>query len=432
MDTPLRAGNLRLRVTLFSLSIVARIVQKFGGTSVADIDRIIRVSHKVKAELDRGHQVAVVVSAMAGATNKLIELCSGVSPMFDAREYDTVVATGEQITAGLTALALQKLGVNARSWLGWQIPIRTDDVHAKARILSIETEELERRMNDGEVPVISGFQGLSDRGRITTLGRGAGDLSAVAMAAALKADRCDIYTDVDGVYTTDPRIVTRAQKLNRITYEEMLELASQGAKVLQTRSVELAMNHRVRLQVLSSFADQVGSDLPGTLVVDEGEIVEQEVVTGIAYSRDEAKVTLLGVADSPGVAAAIFGPLTDAAINVDMIVQNVAPDGKSTDMTFTVSKADLSRAVAVLEGARDQLSYDRIIADSNVVKLSVIGVGMRSHAGVAQRMFKALAEKGINIQVISTSEIKVSVLVAEDYTELALRALHTVYGLDAP
>jgi aspartate kinase len=432
MDTPLRAGNLRQRFTLFSLSIVARIVQKFGGTSVADIDRIIRVSHKVKAELDRGNQVAGVVSAMAGETNKLIELCSGVSPMFDAREYDTVVATGEQITAGLTALALQKLGVNARSWLGWQIPIRTDDVHAKARILSIETEELERRMNDGEVPVISGFQGLSDRGRITTLGRGAGDLSAVAMAAALKADRCDIYTDVDGVYTTDPRIVTRAQKLHRITYEEMLELASQGAKVLQTRSVELAMNHRVRLQVLSSFADQVGSDLPGTLVVDEGEIVEQEIVTGIAYSRDEAKVTLLGVADSPGVAAAIFGPLTDAAINVDMIVQNVAPDGKSTDMTFTVSKADLSRAVAVLEGARDQLSYDRIIADSNVVKLSVIGVGMRSHAGVAQRMFKALAEKGINIQVISTSEIKVSVLVAEDYTELALRALHTVYGLDAP
>jgi aspartate kinase len=432
MDTPLRAGNRRRRITLFSLSIVARIVQKFGGTSVADIDRIIRVSHKVKAELDRGHQVAVVVSAMAGATNKLIELCSGISPLFDAREYDAVVATGEQITAGLTALALQKLGVNARSWLGWQIPIRTDDVHAKARILAIETEELERRMNDGEVPVISGFQGLSDRGRITTLGRGAGDLSAVAMAAALKADRCDIYTDVDGVYTTDPRIVTRARKLNRITYEEMLELASQGAKVLQTRSVELAMNHRVRLQVLSSFADQVGSDLPGTLVVDEGEIVEQEVVTGIAYSRDEAKVTLLGVADSPGVAAAIFGPLTDAAINVDMIVQNVASDGKSTDMTFTVSKADLSRAVAVLEGARDQLSYDRIIADSNVVKLSVIGVGMRSHAGVAQRMFKALAEKGINIQVISTSEIKVSVLVAEDYTELALRALHTVYGLDAP
>jgi len=432
MDTPLRAGNPSLGAPLLSLSIVARIVQKFGGTSVADIDRIIRVSHKIKAELDRGHQVAVVVSAMAGATNRLIELCSGVSPMFDAREYDTVVATGEQVTAGLTALALQKLGVNARSWLGWQIPIRTDDVHAKARILSIETEELERRMADGEVPVISGFQGLSDRGRITTLGRGAGDLSAVAMAAALKADRCDIYTDVDGVYTTDPRIVARARKLKTITYEEMLELASQGAKVLQTRSVELAMNHRVRLQVLSSFADHVGSDLPGTLVVDEGEIVEQEVVTGIAYSRDEAKVTLLGVADSPGVAAAIFGPLTDAAINVDMIVQNVASDGKSTDMTFTVSKADLGRAVAVLEGARDQLSYHRIIADSNVVKLSVIGVGMRSHAGVAQRMFKALAEKGINIQVISTSEIKVSVLVAEDYTELALRALHTVYGLDAP
>ena len=411
---------------------MARIVLKFGGTSVADIDRIIRVSHKVKAELDRGNQVCVVVSAMAGATNKLIELCSGISPMFDSREYDTVVATGEQVTAGLTAMALQKLGVNARSWLGWQIPIRTDDVHAKARILSIDAQELERRMELGVVPVVSGFQGLSDRGRITTLGRGAGDLSAVAMAAALKADRCDIYTDVDGVYTTDPRIVSKARKLTKITYEEMLELASQGAKVLQTRSVELAMNHRVRIQVLSSFADQTGSDLPGTLVVDEGEIVEQEIVTGIAYSRDEAKVTLLQVADSPGVAAAIFGPLTDAAINVDMIVQNVAPDGKTTDMTFTVSKADLSRAVSVLEGARDHLSYARIVADSNVVKLSVIGVGMRSHAGVAQRMFKALAEKGINIQVISTSEIKVSVLVAEDYTELALRALHTAYGLDTP
>jgi aspartate kinase len=410
---------------------VARIVLKFGGTSVADIDRIIRVSHKIKAELDRGHQVAVVVSAMAGATNKLIEQCSAVSPLFDSREYDTVVATGEQITAGLTALALQKLGVSARSWLGWQIPIRTDDVHAKARIMSIETAELERRMADGEVPVVSGFQGISDRNRITTLGRGAGDLSAVAMAAALKADRCDIYTDVDGVYTTDPRIVAKARKLAKITYEEMLELASQGAKVLQTRSVELAMNHRVRVQVLSTFQDKIGSDLPGTLVVDEDEIVEQEIVTGIAYSRDEAKVTLLQVPDSPGVAAAIFGPLTDAAINVDMIVQNVAHDGKTTDMTFTVSKADLNRAVDVLEKARGTLSYGRIIADSNVVKLSVIGVGMRSHVGVAQRMFRALADKGINIQVISTSEIKVSVLVAEEYTELALRALHSAYGLDA-
>jgi aspartate kinase len=402
---------------------VARIVQKFGGTSVADIDRIIRVSHKVKAEIDAGHQVVVVVSAMSGATNALVDLCSSISPLFDSREYDVVVATGEQVTAGLTALALQRLGVNARSWLGWQIPIRTDDVHAKARILSIDTEELERRLAAGEVPVISGFQGLSDRG--------AGDLSAVAMAAALKADRCDIYTDVDGVYTTDPRIVTKARKLSKITYEEMLELASQGAKVLQTRSVELAMNHGVRIQVLSSFSDRPGSDLPGTLVVDEDEIVEQEVVTGIAYSRDEAKVTLLRVEDSPGVAAAIFGPLTDAAINVDMIVQNVAADGKTTDMTFTVSKADLARAVATLEGARDTLRYARLISDSNVAKLSVIGVGMRSHAGVAQRMFKALAEKGINIQVISTSEIKVSVLIAEEYTELALRGLHTVYGLDA-
>jgi aspartate kinase len=409
---------------------VARIVQKFGGTSVADIDRINRAATKVKAELDGGHQVAVVVSAMAGATNKLVELCGAISPLFDAREYDAVVATGEQVTAGLMALALQNLGVNARSWLGWQIPIRTDDVHAKARIQAIETAELEKRLAAGEVPVVAGFQGLSDRGRVTTLGRGAGDLSAVALAAALNADRCDIYTDVDGVYTTDPRIVTKARKLRRVTYEEMLELASQGAKVLQTRSVELAMNHAVRVQVLSSFSDRLGSDLPGTLVVDEGEIVEQEVVTGIAYNRDEAKVTLLQVADRPGVAASIFGPLTDAAINVDMIVQNVAHDGKTTDMTFTVSKADLARAVSVIEGARANLRYAQVVSDPNVVKISVIGVGMRSHSGVAQRMFQALADKGINIQVISTSEIKVSVLIAEEYTELALRALHTVYGLD--
>ncbi len=409
---------------------MARIVQKFGGTSVADIDRINRAATKVKAELDGGHQVAVVVSAMAGATNKLVELCGAISPLFDAREYDAVVATGEQVTAGLMALALQNLGVNARSWLGWQIPIRTDDVHAKARIQAIETAELEKRLAAGEVPVVAGFQGLSDRGRVTTLGRGAGDLSAVALAAALNADRCDIYTDVDGVYTTDPRIVTKARKLRRVTYEEMLELASQGAKVLQTRSVELAMNHAVRVQVLSSFSDRLGSDLPGTLVVDEGEIVEQEVVTGIAYNRDEAKVTLLQVADRPGVAASIFGPLTDAAINVDMIVQNVAHDGKTTDMTFTVSKADLARAVSVIEGARANLRYAQVVSDPNVVKISVIGVGMRSHSGVAQRMFQALADKGINIQVISTSEIKVSVLIAEEYTELALRALHTVYGLD--
>jgi aspartate kinase len=410
---------------------VARIVQKFGGTSVADIDRIVRVSHKIKAEVDAGHQVAVVVSAMAGATNRLVDQCGQISPLFDSREYDVVVASGEQVTAGLTALALQKIGVNARSWLGWQIPIRTDDLHAKARILEIETDELDRRLSAGEVPVIAGFQGLSARGRITTLGRGAGDLSAVAMAAALRADRCDIYTDVDGVYTTDPRIVAKARKLGKVTYEEMLELASQGAKVLQTRSVELAMKYKVRVQVLSTFAERIGSELPGTLVVDEDEIVEQEVVTGIAYTRDEAKVTLLQVPDRPGVAAAIFGPLTDAAINVDMIVQNVAPDGKSTDMTFTVAKADLSRAVSVLENARAQIDCGRIVADSNVVKLSVIGVGMRSHPGVAQRMFRALADKGINIQVISTSEIKVSVLVGEDYTELALRSLHTAYGLDA-
>ena len=410
---------------------MARIVQKFGGTSVADIDRILNVANKVKAELDLGHQVAVIVSAMAGATNRLVEQCNAINPLCDPKEYDVVVASGEQVTAGLTALAIQRLGFKARSWLGWQLPIRTDDVHGKARIAAIETAELERCMAAGEVPVIAGFQGITDAGRIATLGRGAGDLSAVAVAAALKADRCDIYTDVDGVYTTDPRIVAKARKLAKVTYEEMLELASQGAKVLQTRSVELAMNHRVRVQVLSSFSDRPGSDLPGTLVVEEGEIVEQEVVTGIAYSRDEAKVTLLRVADRPGVAAAIFGPLTDAAINVDMIVQNVAPDGKTTDMTFTVTKADLARAVAVLESAQKELAYDRILADSNVVKLSVIGVGMRSHTGVAQRMFKALADKGINIQVISTSEIKVSVLVAEEYTELALRALHTAYNLDA-
>ena len=431
MDTPRRGGNRAERFSLYLSGPVARIVQKFGGTSVADIDRINNVARKIKAEVDRGHQVAVVVSAMAGATNRLVELCSAINPLFDAREYDTVVASGEQVSAGLTALALQTLGVPARSWLGWQLPIRTDDVHAKARIMSIETGEIVRRMEAGEVPIVSGFQGITAENRLATLGRGAGDLSAVAMAAALKADRCDVYTDVEGVYTTDPRIVAKARKLAKITYEEMLELASQGAKVLQTRSVELAMNHRVRVQVLSSFSDKPGSDLPGTLVVDEDEIVEQEVVTGIAYSRDEAKVTLLQVADKPGVAASIFGPLTDASINVDMIVQNVAHDGKSTDLTFTVSKADLARTVSVLEAARKEFDCEKILADSNVVKLSVIGVGMRSHSGVALRMFRALADKGINIQVISTSEIKVSVLVAEEYTELALRALHTVYGLDA-
>jgi aspartate kinase len=410
---------------------MARLVLKFGGTSVADTTRIKNVALKAKAELDAGHQVAVVVSAMSGVTNQLVEYCRQIAPMYDAREYDAVVASGEQVTAGLTAMALQELGVSARSWQGWQLPIWTDDVHAKARIKRIDADEIVKRMEAGEIPVIPGFQGMSERHRITTLGRGGSDTSAVAIAAAVKADRCDIYTDVDGVYTTDPRIVTKAKKLAKITYEEMLEMASLGAKVLQTRSVEMAMNHRVRVQVLSSFAEALGSDLPGTLVVDEEEIVEQEVVSGIAYSRDEAKITLVRVADKPGVAAKIFGPLSDAAINVDMIVQNISHDGRSTDMTFTTSRTDLDRAVKVLESNRDVLEYERIVADKGVVKLSVIGVGMRSHTGVAQRMFQTLADKGVNIQVISTSEIKISVLIDEAYTELALRALHTVYGLDA-
>jgi len=399
---------------------------KFGGTSVADVERIKSVARRVKREVDAGHEVAVVVSAMAGATNQLVAWTSEIARLHDAREYDVVVATGEQVTTGLLALALQELGVSARSWLGWQIPIQTDDAHGKARIERIDTAEIERRFAQGQVAVVAGFQGVGPDNRVTTLGRGGSDTSAVALAAALKADRCDIFTDVDGVYTSDPRIVTKARKLDKIAYEEMLELASQGAKVLQIRSVEMAMKHRVRLQVLSSFEDK-----PGTLVVDEDEIVEQEVVSGVAYSRDEAKITLVRVPDRPGVAAAIFGPLAENNINVDMIVQNVSEGGQFTDLTFTVTKADLERAKKVLEDRRVALGYQALVPDSNVVKVSVIGLGMRSHAGVAQRMFKALAEKGINIQVISTSEIKVSVLVAEEYTELAVRALHTAYGLDA-
>ncbi|NKB19180.1 MAG: aspartate kinase [Alphaproteobacteria bacterium] len=405
---------------------MTRVVQKFGGTSVADIDRIQAVAQRVKAEVDLGSEVAVVVSAMSGTTNQLVDWTVQAAPLHDAREYDTVVAAGEQVTAGLLALSLQTIGVDARSWLGWQIPLRTDDAHGKARIEGIETDQLLERLSSGQVAVVAGFQGIGSDNRITTLGRGGSDTSAVALAAALNADRCDIFTDVDGVYTTDPRIVGKARKLDRITYEEMLEMASLGAKVLQTRSVELAMNHNVRVQVRSSF-----SDAEGTLVVNEGEIVEQEVVSGIAYSKDEAKITLVRVADQPGVAAAIFGPLSDASVNVDMIVQNVSEDGKATDMTFTVVKEDFERARAILESNKESLGYERLVSDSNVVKISVVGVGMRSHAGVAQRMFTALADKGINIQVISTSEIKVSVLVSEDYTELALRALHTAYGLDA-
>ncbi len=405
---------------------MTRIVHKYGGTSVGDSERIRAVALRVKAAVDAGDEVAVVVSAMAGATNSLVASAREMAPFHDAREYDTVVSSGEQVTIGLLAMALQDIGVDARSWLGWQIPIRTDDVHGRARITGIDADELDRRMKIGQVPVVAGFQGLGSDNRITTLGRGGSDTSAVALAAALGAERCDIYTDVDGIYTTDPRIVARARKLDRVTYEEMLEMASQGAKVLETRSVEIAMNHGVRLQVCSAFAET-----PGTLVVDEGEIVEQEVVSGIAYTRDEAKVTLVRVPDRPGVAAAIFGPLADTSINVDMIVQNVSEDGRATDLTFTVAKADYDRTLELLESRRKELGFERLIGDAGVVKISVIGVGMRSHAGVAQTMFTALAEKGINIQVISTSEIKVSVLVAEDYTELALRSLHTAYGLDA-
>jgi len=406
---------------------MARIVLKFGGTSVGDTDRIKNVARKVKAEVLRGNQVAVVVSAMSGATNQLVKWVNDIAPLHDAAEYDVVLATGEQVTIGLLAMALQAEGVKARSWVSWQIPIRTDGAHAKARILD--------SMAAGEVPIVPGFQGLAPDGRITTLGRGGSDTSAVALAAALQAERCDIYTDVDGVYTTDPRIVETARKIDKVTYEEMLEMASQGSKVLQTRSVELAMNHHVRVQVLSSFDEALGSDLPGTLVVDEDEImvqgIEKSVVSGIAFAKDEAKITVTHVPDRPGVAAAIFGPLAEANINVDMIVQNVSLDGSSTDITFTVPRADLARAVERLQKAKADLKFAEVKADTNVAKISVIGVGMRSHAGVALKMFETLAAKGINIQVISTSEIKVSVLVAAEYTELAVRALHTAYELDA-
>jgi aspartate kinase len=407
---------------------MARLVMKFGGTSVADIDRIKEVARRVKAEADAGNQIAVVVSAMAGTTNQLVQWTGEIATVQDAREYDTVVSTGEQITAGLLSLALQDLGASARSWMGWQLPIQTDSAHASARILKIDADEITKRFGDDQIAVLPGFQGVSPENRLTTLGRGGSDTSAVALAAALGADRCDIYTDVEGVFTCDPRIVAKARKLDKITYEEMLEMASQGAKVLQTRSVEMAMNHGVRVQVLSSF-----TNAPGTLVVDEEEIVEQEVVSGIAYSRDEAKITLLGVEDRPGVAAGIFGPLADASINVDMIVQNISEDETRTDLTFTVTEADLDRAVEVVEAARaaDGIGYETLLSDADVVKISVIGVGMRSHAGVALRMFRTLAENSINIQVISTSEIKISVLVSEKYTELALRALHTAYELDA-
>jgi aspartate kinase len=414
---------------------MALIVQKFGGTSVANIERIRNVATKVKMELDLGNQVAVVVSAMSGVTNQLVGYVNELSPLESQAawsEYDQIVSSGEQVTSGLLALCLQEAGIPARSFSGWQIPLQTDFAHGKARIAEIDAEALHSVLRKGMVAVVAGFQGIAPDGRVTTLGRGGSDTSAVALAAALGADRCDIYTDVDGVYTTDPRIVTAARKLPKITYEEMLELASLGAKVLQTRSVEMAMNHNVVVQVLSSFAEpNPNEEWPGTLLVKEENNVEQKRITGIAYSRDEARISLTEISNVPGMSAALFGPLAEANINVDMIVQNVTEGGKSTDITFTVPKADVERALAAVEKTRGQLQFKSMHADKNVSKVSIVGVGMRSHAGIAQTMFKALADKNINISVISTSEIKISVLIAEEYTELAVRSLHAAFGLEA-
>ena len=411
-----------------------RIVMKFGGTSMAGIERIRNVARQVKREWAKGNQVAVVVSAMSGETDRLVNFCREASPLYDPREYDVVVASGEQVTSGLLAIALQAIGVPARSWLGWQLPIRTSDAHASARIGTIDTEALNASLAKGEVAVIPGFQGQTEGGRVTTLGRGGSDTSAVAVAAAMKADRCDIYTDVDGVYTTDPRIVPKARKIEKITYEEMLELASVGAKVLQTRSVGLAMKEKVRVQVLSSFGDPDAEPTPGTFVVSEDEIgennVEQQHITGIAYDRNEAKITLTAVPDRPGAVATIFNPLAEASINVDMIVQNVSADGATTDLTFTVPASDYQRANDVLVKTKSQVGYDRVDGATDVTKVSVIGIGMRSHAGVAAKAFKALAEKGINIRAITTSEIKFSLLIDANYTELAVRTLHSLYDLD--
>jgi aspartate kinase len=431
---------------------MALLVLKFGGTSVADIDRIRNVAAHVKREADAGHACAVVVSAMAGQTNQLVALVekawgfkerkqngAEASAQYDGREYDAVVSSGEQVTSGLLALVLQSLGLRARSWQGWQIPLQTDGAHRAARITEVTVDEIKARMMDGEVAVVAGFQGIAPGNRISTLGRGGSDTSAVALAAALAADRCDIYTDVDGVYTTDPRVVPKAHRLDRISYEEMLEMASQGAKVLQTRSVELAMQKGVRVLVRSSFEPpDLGGRTKvepagglGTLVCHEDEIVEQNVVSGIAYARDEAKVTLLKVADKPGVAAQVFGPLAEANINVDMIVQNVSEDGRFTDLTFTVQSADLDRALEVLRNAKENIGYLDLRGSTDIAKVSAIGVGMRSHAGVAAQMFSALAEKGINIEAISTSEIKISVLIDAAYAELAVRTLHSLFGLDS-
>ena len=404
---------------------MARIVQKFGGTSVADLDRIRAVAQRVKAEVDAGNEVAVVVSAMSGTTNQLVEWSREIGPVHDAREYDVVVSTGEQVTVGLLAIALQSIGIDARSWLGWQIALHTNDVHGSARIESIDTDKLDERLSSGQVAVVAGFQGIGPDGRISTLGRGGSDTSAVALAAALNADRCDIYTDVEGVYTTDPRMMPKARKLERITFEEMLEMASAGAKVLETRSVAMAMRYDVNLQVLSSFSDQ-----PGTLVVNEEQNMEQQKISGIAYSRDEAKITLISLPDRPGIAAYIFGVLADNHINVDMIVQSASADKTQTDITFSLGSLDVEKAIGVLKAEEQKLEYKDIVGDVDVAKISIIGTAMRTQPGIAKTMFSVLAEKGINLHVISTSEIKISVLVDTNYTELAVRSLHDAFQLD--
>ncbi|MEM6383024.1 MAG: aspartate kinase [Pseudomonadota bacterium] len=422
---------------------MARLVLKFGGTSVADLDRIQTVARHVKREVEAGHEVAVVVSAMAGKTNELVgwvrdmpKVAGSNLPVYDAREYDAVVASGEQVTSGLLAIALQSMGIDARSWHGWQIPLRTDGTHGAARIETIDSTKLIERVAGGQVAVIAGFQGISPEGRIATLGRGGSDTSAVAIAAAVNADRCDIYTDVDGVYTTDPRVASKAQRLGRIAFEEMLEMASLGAKVLQVRSVELAMVHDVPVFVRSSFDDPddpaLRTDTPiGTLICHEEDIVEQQTVTGIAFSRDEAQISLRRVKDRPGVAASVFGPLAAAGINVDMIVQIISADGATTDITFTLPEADYDKAIDILHDPSVGIEYDKVEGSKDVVKVSVIGIGMRSHAGVAADAFRALSERNINIRAITTSEIKISVLIDAAYTELAVRTLHSLYGLDA-
>ena len=404
---------------------MARIVQKFGGTSVGDLDRIRNVAQRVKSCVEAGDEVAVVVSAMAGTTNQLVEWAKQVGSMHDAREYDAIVSTGEQVTVGLLSIALQNIGVDARSWLGWQIPLRTDEVHGAARIEEIQADEIIKRLEQGQVAVVAGFQGIAPDGRISTLGRGGSDTSAVALAAAIQADRCDIYTDVDGVYTTDPRIMPKARKLDSITFEEMLEMASAGAKVLQTRSVAMAMRHHVNLQVRSSF-----TDAPGTLVQNEEKQMEKQKVSGIAYSAEEAKITVVGLPDKPGIAAKIFGVLADLHINVDMIVQSASADLQKTDITFSLARIDLEKAVSDLTNLKDELAFERLVHDNNIAKISVIGTAMRTQSGIAKRMFEVLSEKQINMQVISTSEIKISVLIQADYTELAVRSLHDAFELD--